>query len=1331
MNLTRSVLFERDDQNRIKAIWDPNSGLTNNNQLSTIDYQQFPPAVRYLYHKDTGNLLQVHKLVDRSGGTYLTNHYRYEHPKFPHYITKIEDARGIPVVRNLYDDSGRLVGIIDTAGHTNAVSHDLGNHQEIQYDRSGQPTIYQYDTLGNVTNVIDALGHPTSFQYDTNGYLTASSDALGNTTYYTNDTKGNVLSITLPHPPDADPALYRTEFTWDDYGNQTSVKLSTGGIITNHFDSLGRLTEIRDGSSNLISKTEYDPVTGLVTAEIDHFGANTFGYDDQGNAIRFTNSLNQVIYSGFDPNGNLTAMTNKGVPSSFQFDGQGRETTSDFGNGITLTNNYQSQSDWTSVDAPTVGHMERRFDEQGRLAGWTTVNQATPGFAYDVNGRLEYETNSIGVVSQSTYDWVGRLLAVTNLATGAGTRYDYDDAGRRTAESNPLGQVTRFVYWPSGSLKAVTNAFGTNYWLYSDAAGACSGCGNSGSMTDCLSRVTETVTSPYGLPLQTIRRAYAGATNSDAVTNSIIYLSGMTTPDQEAEDYPVALTDEGGRTRQYEYTELGQLRRATDLSGVIWWTNQFDPNTGALTNVLSPTGETNFYIHDELDNVKAIGFADGNWLTNFYNEQNRLSGARLPSGTLLTKFYDFASRLTNRQAKVNGVLTESAVFEYNGNDAVTVMTDNTGGTTNLYDAAGRLWGIDYPSGASVRYELDLLGRITGLTNKTSTGGTAYVTRYEYDPVGNISKVIDPFNGNTSFEYDRVGRRTKRTLPNGIISSWEYNWKDQVTNIIHKTSGGTILASVLYERAAGGEPTKATREDGTYVVLGYDAALRLTNEIYYSSGGVAQTTNSYGYDASGSRIRLVKGGTVLTNAVSAGYRVTEIKNGSGTVETYGYDNGGRVTTISRDGAVLNLGYNSADQLTAVTNGATWVTYVHDAAGRRTVSTNSAGTVRRLLVAPTPGTDLESPHLIASASGIIQQGYVYLGDKPILRYTSSGTAGYFLEDGMGSMIALAPSSNPSPANTTCLFYDGFGNARATNGPAPTIPSGAAGDFRFHGAWLEGDSGLYNVRAREYDPRMGRFTSRDPSGGDSKFPETLNPYAFANDNPCLYGDSSGLFSMPEISISTLIQEFLAGMKTAAINYAKTWAKQKVQSFFVQQFTDLIRAYLPFDFDPRKYIKGGIAFEALVKDVLCTADFGWFHFEAGVEQSSGRPVDNGINCYQGKAELPHPREGIRRPDVIIGPRDPVAADHTANKEWLIIEIKLRESTLARYATPKKNGQLDAILLYAANNQFTRVAAFVALTRGNESKVLNTARPLIAREAARRGVVAVVVSLQGLKRFR
>ncbi len=594
---------------------------------------------------------------------------------------------------------------------------------------------------------------------------------------------------------------------------------------------------------------------------------------------------------------------------------------------------------------------------------------------------------------------------------------------------------------------------------------------------------------------------------------------------------------------------------------------------------------------------------------------------------------------------------------------------------------------------------------------------------KYDLSGSVTNVIDPFNGNTKLEYDRVGRRTKRTLPNGVVTEWQYDWRDRVTNIVHKTSGGSVLASFGYVRNGGGEPNRITREDGTYVELKYDAAWRLTNEVYKASGGSVTDEISYGYDAAGNRTNLVKSGVTLTNGVSGGYRIKGVTNASSGIqaESYGYDDGGRVTSITRDSATLNLGYNTSDQVIAVTNGATWVSYVHDANGRRTISTNSAGTVRRWLVAPTPGSDLESPHLIANAGGTVQQGYVYVGDQPLLRFDGAGNRIYYLEDAMGSVAALANSAGT--ATVANFNYDGFGNVRSQSGTT-NAPSGTGGDFRFHGAWLEEGSGLYNMRAREYDARLGRFTSRDPAGGDFKFPETLPPYIYANNNGYIQRDLSGLFSMPEINIVGLIQEGLAAFKTAAITYARSWARDKVQSFFVSKFTDLIKAYLPGNFDPWKDVKGGRAFEGIIKSTLCLADIGWFHFEVGVHEESGNPVDNGLSCHNYNQALKI-RNKIRRPDIIIGPRDPIGADNSPNKEWLTVEIKLREQTLIAYGGTKKKGQLDAILKYAAKHQLAKVAAFVALTGGKNSQAIKDARVIVGREATRHGVVAVVFSLQ------
>ena len=63
------------------------------------------PAVK-CYNADTGNLLQVIKLTDRTAGTYVTNSYLYNNPNFPHYITGIINGDGVPVTQNYYDDSG-------------------------------------------------------------------------------------------------------------------------------------------------------------------------------------------------------------------------------------------------------------------------------------------------------------------------------------------------------------------------------------------------------------------------------------------------------------------------------------------------------------------------------------------------------------------------------------------------------------------------------------------------------------------------------------------------------------------------------------------------------------------------------------------------------------------------------------------------------------------------------------------------------------------------------------------------------------------------------------------------------------------------------------------------------------------------------------------------------------------------------------------------------------------------------------------------------------------------------------------------------------------------
>lgn len=50
--------------------------------------------------------------------------------------------------------------------------------------------------------------------------------------------------------------------------------------------------------------------------------------------------------------------------------------------------------------------------------------------------------------------------------------------------------------------------------------------------------------------------------------------------------------------------------------------------------------------------------------------------------------------------------------------------------------------------------------------------------------------------------------------------------------------------VSYERSGVGEPTKITREDGSYVLLEYDEALRVKKESYYLADGTLLDETAY-------------------------------------------------------------------------------------------------------------------------------------------------------------------------------------------------------------------------------------------------------------------------------------------------------------------------------------------------------------------------------------------------------------------------------------------------------------------------------------------------------
>ena len=89
------------------------------------------------------------------------------------------------------------------------------------------------------------------------------------------------------------------------------------------------------------------------------------------------------------------------------------------------------------------------------------------------------------------------------------------------------------------------------------------------------------------------------------------------------------------------------------------------------------------------------------------------------------------------------------------------------------------------------------------------------------------------------------------------------------------------------------------------------------------------------------------------------------------------------------------------------------------------------------------------------------------------------------------------------TDTYTYDVFGALRSQVGAS-------ANPYRFTGELQDSQvaRGLYYLRARYYDPALGRFLGRDPFTGFTTIPQTQNRYPYVLNNPALLIDPTGLF-------------------------------------------------------------------------------------------------------------------------------------------------------------------------------------------------------------------------------
>ncbi|MDX2200031.1 MAG: putative Ig domain-containing protein [Phycisphaerae bacterium] len=1241
------VSINRDTQGRITNIAQVVPGANSSS-----------PPLQYRYDS-LGNLVAF---IDQNGA--LTQ-YHYEFSQKPHYLTRIEDPSGRVPIRSEYDSEGRLVAVVDASGHRREFDHDAISASEVVRDAYGNATQRFYDRDGNVVTLIDAEQQIWRQEYE-DGLITAKIDPLGNRTEFFYDDQNNLVREVQPHPSGQSPDEYTTSYTYDARNNVTSISTPAGPRAILTYDTSGNLTSFRDGTGRNLVAYQYD-ARGLITTETNRFGSSTFDYDSNGQMVRAVESNGRTTTATYYPSGRLQSYAAPDSAAVLEYDAKGRQLAATYETGHSIRYAYGDESEWTCVEGQTIDRIERLSHENGQTAGWLRADGSTMMYQYDAAGRLEAVVDPRGNATSYEYDRVGRRT-VTRSPRGGETRVGYDAAGRVTSRRDPEQNLTTIVPGECcGREASVTNPRGFT-WYFSRSPTAA-------VVTDPLLRTTEIEFSQGGLPVRT--RLPDGRTRS-------VTFDGDGELD-DADERPLSVVDEGGGTRDYVYDSEGRLSSSAAPGGAVYALSH-TPN--GLASIVGPSGEYMAFEYAGDGNLSSESLSGVLTTRYAYNDRNLLQSKVHDGGERIDFDYDLVGREI-RRVPSRGT---SVAREYDPSGNLSHIIDGTGGTSFLYDADNRLSEVNRPLGARVLYQRDLNQRIVAIEVFAKENAAPFVTRYQYDPAGNLAQVTDPLGGVTTFSYDPANRLTSRRLPNGVETSFTYNLLDQVTGIVHRGPDLAVIASFVYERTDIGQPHRILREDGSQILLTYDSRRRLTSERYLRPDGSVEQEVEYSYDASDGRITKRVDGNVVSYRNEPGFRLSEVAaNGGNTA--INYDERGCQLLVARAVGDLELEYDLESHLIRVGSSgqATSVTYEYDGLDNRTGARSSQGSQRVFVVAPGIDERYQSPHVITDENGAALMSYVYAAQMPYMRIDDSGPV-YYLTDAMGSVVGLTGNSGNIIGR---INYDGFGNTRRTEGSGAELPVSVGGDFRFHGAWLESATKLYHMRARDYDPETGRFLTVDPAPIEPLRPETMHRYAYGNQNPYLFYDPSGTVSLVETSIKQIIRQ---AARDQLFELGGSIATE-----FLETVMSLLLPDLPsFSFLPgQSGIEQGRLFEQLVTQVICgvfqgAGDFLWL--EVPMNPASGKPFEDGFGCGGGRIEL---IRGSGRPDYLLSSERPTKLTPIIGgpKSFLVGDFKLSIQAMYRDWVPprRKPAQFYSIANHARKFQFIPITISFAL-RGDNS---------------------------------
>ena len=807
-------------------------------------------------------------------------HYLYEDVRFPHALTGLVDEAGSRFGTWEYDAQMRAFYEHQQGQAANYLEYQDGNITTLT-DALGRSTIYHFNDDGKPVLVegqptANCIGANNQYEYDDNGQLVAKTDWNGNRTEYKLNDRGlETRRVEAAGTPDA----YEVRTEWHNI-YRLPVRIEKPGITTVlEYDSQGQLVKktLQDTTTwwgeKRIWQYTYNDLRQLIAVDGPQPGeqdTTRFEYDTAGNRISVINPLHQrtrVLVHNADGQPALLQDQN-GTLTRLDYSARGwlSAKSVQLDNGEWATTRY----DYTGIGA---------YDGTGLVATITQPNGASVAYEYNAARQVTAIQNNLGERIEYDLDPMGNRIREQVISyTGELKRTQanvYDELSRLLQKIGADGARTEYSYDPNGNVTRITDA------LDHATRNAYDGLNRLVSSIDALQGETTTKYNSIG--------AVAEVTDARGVLTQYEY-NGF--------GDVVALISQDTGTTTFKYDLAGNLIRKEDANGII--TEYRYDALNRLAQVLYPQApEENIQYHYDVASANAIG---------------RLASVEDQSGAT-QRTYDGRGNVLQETRLISGQAYQMAYG---------------------YDNAGKLISMTYPNGTVVRYHRDQLGRVEKITRDTWMGETLLVDNiqylpfgpmetlrygnglieardydldyrlrqhkvsglynktYDYNPVGNISSIVDGINAANDkvYEYDELSRLT--LVLDGTQQA-EYFQYDAVGN------------RTLYQRTANGDMV----EESTYRYA--QASNRLT------SVETAAATRTMGYDPAGNTVQDNRADQQRTLKYGANNRLQLVTKDGLPVARYRHNAQGQRVIRMIEGDEIHYIYDTQDRLVAEAKG----------------------------------------------------------------------------------------------------------------------------------------------------------------------------------------------------------------------------------------------------------------------------------------------------------------------------------------------------------------------------------------------------------------------------